>query len=163
MSQNITLAELKIGDFIVIPSQKFAITKVKIQDITGRILTSYKWYDIKMFVQKLGPSYFLPTSAQWNKAREYLQLHYPEVEKDMITNEYEWVDSLLAIPNKKQEYSSKIKIPKLKKGKNPILIEHPIIKKIGENYIIKQGKVTEVPKKNSIPIRVIYYKLCRIF
>lgn len=98
------LAELRPEDFIVIPSLNVAIAKAKARATNGEVLTNISWYDTKTLTQNLGHNYFLLTSAQWGRAREYLKQKYPELEKDFISGEYEWIDSLLAFPNKEKEY-----------------------------------------------------------
>jgi len=140
------LAELKLEDFITIPSLNVAIAKTKTRTADGKVLTRISWYVTKLLIQRLGSNYFLPTSAQWNKAREYLQQNYPELEKDFISGEYEWLDSLLAFPNADGNYSSRLQISSIKKGRVPLLIEQSKVERSDNGYVITDGKVTEVPE-----------------
>ncbi len=139
------LAGLKSEDFVNIPSLNVAIAKAKTRTANGNVLTRISWYDAKRLVQGLGPNYFLPTSSQWSKSREYLQQNYPELEKDFITGEYEWIDSLLAFPNEKAGYSPRLQNSSIKNGNVPLLIEQSKVERDG-NDVLKDGKVTEVPE-----------------
>ena len=139
------LAELRPEDFMVIPSLNVAIAKAKARAADGKVLTRITWYDTKLLTQSLSPNYFLPTSSQWSKSREYLQQNYPELEKDFISGEYEWVDSLLAFPSEDKTYSPRLQISGVKKGKVPLLIEQSKVERSGGNYVLTEGKVTEVP------------------
>jgi hypothetical protein len=147
------LAELKPEDFIYIPSLNIAIAKAKARAASGGVLANISWYDTKLLTQSLGSNYFLPTSAQWSKSRRYLQQHYPELEKDFISGEYEWVDSLLAFPNEKREYSPRLQISDVKKGETPLLIEQSRVEKDGNDYILTEGKVIEV---SELPLKSGY-------
>lgn len=139
------LAELKPEDFMVIPSLNVVIAKAKARAADGYVLTDISWYDTKLLIQNLGSNYFLPTSSQWSRAREYLQQNYPELEKDFISGD-EWVDSLLAFPNGKRQYSPRLQISGVEKGKVPLLIEQSRVERFGDSYIITDGKVTEYPE-----------------
>ncbi len=132
-------------DFVEIDDLNIAISKSKAKTADGKLLTNINWYDAKLLIQSLGPNYFLPTSSQWGKAREFLRRKHPELEQDFIYGAAEWVDSLIAFPNDEGKYSPKLQIPDIKKGKFPLLIEKSKVEKIGEDYIITEGKVVEVP------------------
>lgn len=138
------LAEPKPEDFTPIPGLG-TISKYKAKSADGGILTEINWYDTKLLVQGSGSDYFLPTSSQWSKAREYLQKNHPELEKDFITGAYEWVDSLLAFPDSNGKYSPRLRIPDIDKGKDPLLIEQSKVEKDGDSYVLTEGRVTEVP------------------
>lgn len=142
------LAELRPEDFFVVPGLDVAITKTKARKPDGSVLRAISWYDTKMLIQSLD-NYFLPTSSQWGGkekgARPYLQRYYPELEKDFIT-EREWVDSLIALPDKEGKYSSTLQISGVKKGKVPLLIEKSKVERHGYMYVVTEGKVTEVPE-----------------
>jgi len=140
------LAELRPEDFMVIPSLNVAIAKAKARAADGKVLTRITWYDTKLLTQSLSPNYFLPTSSQWSKSREYLQQNYPELEKDFIIGEVEWVDSLLAFPNKERGYSPRLQLSGIKKGKVPLLIEQSKVERSGESYVFTDGKITEIPE-----------------
>ncbi len=144
------LSELKPEDFMVIPSLNVSIAKTKAKASDGNVLTRISWYDTKLLIQGLGSNYFLPTSAQWGGkekgARPYLQQKNSEVEKNFITGEVEWVDSLLAFPNEEGKYSPRLQISGIKKGKVPLLIEQSKVERSGDNYTLTKGKVTEVPE-----------------
>lgn len=154
------LAELKPEDFMVIPSLNIAIAKAKARASDGKVLTRISWYDTKLLTQGLGSNYFLPTSAQWGGkekgARPYLQQNYPELEKDFISGECEWVDSLLAFPNSERGYSPRLQIPGIKEGKVPLLIDHAKVEKSGESYILKEGKLTKVTEVPELPLKSRY-------
>jgi len=137
------LAELKPEDFMAVPSLNVAIAKVKARASDGKVLT-ISWHDTKLLTQNLGSNYFLLTSSQWSRASEYLQQNYPELEKDFISGEYEWVDSLLAFPNEEGQYSRRLQISGIEKGKFPILIEQSKVERSGANYVLTEGKITEV-------------------
>lgn len=139
------LTELRPEDFTPIPSLNAAIANAKARTSDDKVFTIIKWYDTKLLTQSLG-SYFLPTSAQWSTAREYLQQNNPEVEKDFISGECEWVDSLLAFPNKDRTYSPRLKISGIKKGKHPLLVEQSTVERDGDDYVITEGNVREVPQ-----------------
>lgn len=147
------LAELKPEDFMVIPSLDIAIAKTKAKAVSGEVLARISWYDTKQLTQSLSSNYFLPTSSQWSKAREYLQQNYPELEKDFITGKYEWVDSLLAFPNEERQYSPRLQISGIKKGKVPLLIEQSKVERSGDSYTLTEGKVTEV---SELPLKSGY-------
>ncbi len=140
------LAELRPEDFMVVPSLNIAISKAKARASDDKVLTSISWYGTKMLTQSLGSNYLLPTSSQWSKSREYLQQNYPELEKDFITGEVEWVDSLLAFPNQERQYSPRLQLSGIKKGKVPLLIEQSKVERSGDSYVLKEGKITEVPE-----------------
>jgi len=139
------LAELRPEDFTAIPSLNADIAKTKTRTSDGKVLTRIRWYDTKLLAQSLG-SYFLPTSSQWSTAREYLQQNNPELEKDFISGAYEWVDSLLAFPNKDKQYSSRLRLPEIGMGKVPLLIEQSKVERSGDDFVITKGKVREVPQ-----------------
>lgn len=139
------LKEPKQEDFIVIPSLNIAIAKSKARKKDGEVLTGISCYEIIMLIQSLGSQYFLPTSYQWSKSREFLKEKYPELEKDFISDKLEYVGSILAFPKENGEYSPTLQIPEIKKGKAPLLIEQLKVEKEGDKYILKEGKVTEVP------------------
>jgi len=144
------LTELKPEDFIVIPSLNASITKDSVRVATGEVFTRINWYDTKLLVRSLDSGYFLPTSSQWGGkkegARPYLEQNYPELEKKFISGVYNWVDSLLAFPNERKEYSLRLKISSIKKGKVPLLIEQSKVERSGDSYILSEGKVKEVPE-----------------
>ena len=142
---------------MVVPSLNVAIAKAKARASDDKVLTRISWYDTKLLTQGLGSNYFLPTSAQWGGkekgARPYLQQNYPELEKDFISGECEWVDSLLAFPNEEREYSPRLRISGIKKGKVPLLIEQSKVERSGDNYVLTEGKVTEV---SGLPLKSGY-------
>jgi len=140
------LSELRPEDFTPIPSLNAAIANTKARASDGKVLTRIRWYETKLLTQSLGSTYFLPTSSQWSTAREYLQQNNPELEKDFISGAYEWVDSLLAFPNKDRQYSPRLQISGIKKGTHPLLIEQSTVERNADDYIITKGNVREVPQ-----------------
>jgi hypothetical protein len=147
------LAELRPEDFMVIPSLNIDIAKAKTRAANAKVLANISWYDAKLLTQSLGSNYLLPTSSQWSRAREYLQQNYPELEKDFITGEHEWVDSLLAFPNEERRYSPRLQIPGISKGRFPLLIEQSKVERDGDKYVLTKGNVTEVPE---LPLKCGY-------
>jgi hypothetical protein len=138
------LIEPKPEDFIVIPDLNIAITKDKARTVYGT-LTNISWWNTKLLIQSLGSNYFLPTSAQWSKAMEYLEENYPKLRRSFVTVVDEWVDSLLALPYK-GKYSSKLQIPGIEEKKVPLLIEQSKVERRGGDYVVTEGKVREVPE-----------------
>ena len=157
MNQNLDyqLAKPKSEEFIPVPGMNIALAKTKARAPDGKILRNISWYDAKLLIQDLGSNYFMPTSAEWSKAERYYYLTYPEVEMD-FTARPEWVDSLLAFPNEKGEYNPRLKIPDIKKGRVPLLIERSKVVKTSEKRcVIEEGRVMEVPE---LPLRSGYIK-----
>lgn len=155
------LAELKPEDFMVVPSLNVVIAKAKARASDGKVLTRIGWYDTNLLTQSLNPSsdsitYLYPSIGEWSKARKYLQQNYPELEKDFISGECEWVDSLLAFPNSERGYSPILQIPGIKEGKVPLLINHAKVEKSGESYILKEGKLTKVTEVPELPLKSGY-------
>ena len=149
------IQEQKKEDFIHIPSESFGISKTRVltkeKILESHILSRISWIETKFLDIALGYLYFLPSSGQWSKAREFLEKHYPEVEIGMITGYMEWVDTLIATPIKNGFYSRRI-IPELQKGRYPIVIEGaiPIQKKDEIQFNVKNARVIEFPE---LPVR----------
>jgi len=152
------LAELKPEDFMVIPSLNVAIAKAKARAANGEVLVNISWYNTNLLTQSLSlnPSsitYLYSSTGEWDKARKYLEQYYPGLEKDFISGEYEWVDSLLAFPNADGNYSPKLQISGIEKGKVPLLIDHAKVEKSGGDYILKEGELTKVTEVPELPLK----------
>lgn len=125
-----------------VPSIGLYLSRTKALDENGRTIVSISWYDSKLWVQERGLA--LPTSKEWSEARAYFEKNYPDIEKDMIENEVEWTDSLIAWPNSDRKYASNLN-PKPKQGKYPLLIEGSTVEKTGKGYVVDGGERVELP------------------
>jgi hypothetical protein len=120
------------------------------------------WFDAKLLVQSLNTgsdsiTYSFPSSSEWDKIGKYLHQNYPEVEKEFRRG-LQWVDSLLAFPDKKGKYDPRLQISGIKKGKVPLLIDHPKVEKLGKSYIIKEGELTRVTEVPEFPVEIDHAK-----
>lgn len=139
-----------------VPRTGLWLATTKALNEQGNPIVSITWYDSKLWVQERG--LVLPTSEQWSQAREYFGKKHPEIEKDMITGQVEWTDSLIAWPNSDGKYANNLN-PNPKEGKYPLLIENSVVERRNGNYVIDGGERLELPNfprssdrlKNPIP------------
>lgn len=126
-----------------VPSIGLYLSRTKASDEKGRTIVNISWYDTKLWVQERGLD--IPTSYQWSLARAYFEEHFPEIEKNMIKNEVEWTDSLIAWPNPESGiYASNIN-PIPTPGKVPLLIEGSCVEKTKKGYVIYGGERKTLP------------------
>lgn len=100
------------------------------------------WYDSKLLLQEM--NLVLLTSREWSEAvsyfkKKYFGIVYPQIARSMMGSVLEWTDSLIALPNSDGKYASNLNLALKQNG--VLLIEHSVVEKRNNDYIITGGEI----------------------
>jgi hypothetical protein len=139
---NVKNQEVNIGDFRFMYVLGFGISKEKLFYWPNGEAPNY--CELKLKVQNMGESYFLPAIRDLKAAQDVLKLR--------IGIDSVFTDSLLVWPGKNFRFSRRIRPEIEEKSEYPILLEGTTVEEEKGKYFFNGGKRTEIknfPRKST--------------
>jgi hypothetical protein len=137
-------------DFLDVPNTNLSIAKDLITDTKREPVVVANWFQAKETAKALDTGFDLPTLSTLMKAKKSLPLSPLESGDPAVVIGGEWTDSAVAWPDEYGRYSPRIRIPGVREGEHPILIEHSKLREDPKfpglfKDVLVDGVVTELP------------------